>query len=435
MNKKEDNAMRAEVKFMTEVKSLKYVSRKFGLSESFLHRLIKHGLIDWRLGENRQYLIPTYNFHRLKLLSEDEQYREDIFKEPKHFLYEHHPELREYLEFHDTIDRFAWLIKLRYADKEMLKTRRYRIDELYQLFLKELSYDSAKLKRNLVTKHASKEKFKFHLLQGWYNEISAGYPFSQDFNIGSSLDYIEDDAGLILFPSWKVIKYYYSIYSYYNALVFTENSAITTEQHRKPSLYFNRHQLDKYSKFLFKFPFNIYYRKGEKRRSFFDVSKKEWKYLYARWPRDPEKTIYDIENNYIDDLVSMFKSDSTIKDKMSILDVLFNFRIWCNYQGIETITKLKQGGLLLFLERNLYTISFFVGGLVELMAVAFFGEEDFRFIFQDFYYNYIQDNELLYEKWHKIPQIIRYRIYRHFDFVQKNPRGFKPPNEDKLNLI
>jgi len=168
---------------MTDYKSLKYVSRRFGLSESYLIRLIKRGLLDYKYGKHIQYLIPDYNFPRLKLLAKDKQYQKNIFKEEKHFLYEYHPELKEYLEFHDTIDRFAWMTKLRYANKDMLKSRRFRIDELYQLFLKELNYDSIKLKRNLVTKHASKKKFEFHLLHGWYNEISAGYPFAEDLFI------------------------------------------------------------------------------------------------------------------------------------------------------------------------------------------------------------------------------------------------------------
>jgi hypothetical protein len=160
-------------------------------------------------------------------------------------------------------------------------------------------------------------------------------------------------------------------------------------------------------------------------------------YSYARCPRYPHKTIYELETDYIDDLIRRFKSDSTFKadDKISILDIMFYFRVWCNYQGIETITKLKQGGLLLFLERNLYTISFFLGGLVELMTIAFLGEDNFKSIFSDFYYNYVQNNELLNDKWYKIPQIVRFRIYRHFDFVKRNPRGFKPPDEDDLSFI
>jgi len=419
---------------MAEAKSLKHVSRKFNLSESFLRKLIKHNLIDFTSGKNGQLSLFLYDFPRLRLLSQDKKYQKDIFERRKHFLYEYHPELTDYLEFHDSIDRFAWLIKLRYANRVMLQNKRYRIDLLFQLFLKELNYDPIKVKRNLVTSHASRKKIRFHLLQGWYNEISAGYPFSQDFNISSSLDWIEDDAELILFPSWKIIKYYYSIYSYYTSLVFTENSEVSTIEHRKPSIYFNRHQLDKYSRLLFKFPFNIYYRKGEKRKSFLETTKREWQFLYSRCPRD-QRTIHELENDYFSDLVRIFEHGSNQRDIMTILDVLYKFRIWSNYRGIETITALKQGGLLLFLERNLYTICFFVGGLVELMALSIFGEDDFRHIFSDFYYNYIQDNELLNAKWYKVPQITRYRIYRHLEIVRRNPKGFKAPSKDDLEFL
>ena len=51
---------------MTEVKSLRYVSKKFGFGENFLRKLINRRLIDHRLETNGQYLIPVYDFPRLQ---------------------------------------------------------------------------------------------------------------------------------------------------------------------------------------------------------------------------------------------------------------------------------------------------------------------------------------------------------------------------------
>ncbi|MDD5627352.1 MAG: hypothetical protein PHW01_05080 [Patescibacteria group bacterium] len=419
---------------MTELKTLKFISEKFNLKESYLKQLIKSDLLDYTLGKDKRYLIPTYQYPRLNLLSSNKEYQKEILSGPKHFLYEYHPELEGYLSYHDIVDRFAWMLKMRFADREMMKSRRYKIDTLYQLFIKDLDYNHLKFKNVLVGKNFSETKFKFHLMQGWYNEIAGGYPFSQDFNIGSSLDYIDDDAGISLFPSWKIIKYYYSIYSYFTSFVFTENPSLKTEEHRKSSIYFNRHQLSKYSKIILKFPFNICYKKGLIKKSFLDINKREWRFKYAQCPRG-NKNIYQLENEYRNDLKRTFFSKANNKDIFTILDILYKFRVWSNYQGIETLAKLKQGGLLLFLERNLYTICFFTAGIAELVAISFLGEKKFKKIFESFYLEYIKENDLLYEKWHRIPQVIRYRIYSHLNILKDLPKGFIPPNKDELELV
>ncbi|OGS21443.1 MAG: hypothetical protein A3J83_08510 [Elusimicrobia bacterium RIFOXYA2_FULL_40_6] len=356
-------------------------------------------------------------------------------KEPKHFLYQYHPELKEYLQFHDTIDRFAWMLKLRFSPASVLKSKKYRIDELFQYFLKELNYDAKKIRNLLVAGEFSKEKFKFHMLQGWYNEIAFGFPYSQNFDISSSVTYKKGDFETELFPSWKIIKCYYSIYSYFTALIFTENKNIQTIEHRKSSTYFNRHQLSKYSKIILKFPFNIYYKKGISiNESFLDTTKREWKYKYSQCPRNCE-TIYDLEKEFRADLRKMYLKETNDHDVFTILDILYKFRIWSNYQGINTITHLKQGGLLMFLERNLYTINFFIAGITELIAIALLGENEFTDTFKGFYSRYIKSNDLLYEKWHKIPQIVRYKIYTNKNILNLLDDNILPPNRNELNII
>ena len=419
---------------MTEYRTIKEISEKFGLKIEYLEKLMRLNILDHKVDEDGNNIIPDYLYPRLRLLANDKKYQKEIIKNQRHFLYEYHPELTEYLHFHDTIDRFAWMLKLRFSTREILKNRKYRIDELFQYFLKELKFDSKKIKNGLVGVGLSKKKFKFHLLQGWYNEIAASFPFAKDFNIGSSLEYVDNDPESELFPSWKIIKSYYSVYSYFTALVFTENKNLQTKEHRKSTLYFNRHQLSRYSNLILKFPFNIYYKKGIKTKTFLDVNKKEWKYKYARCPRG-EKTIFDLEKEYRDDLKKIFIKEANGDDVFTILDVLYKFRIWSNYQGINTITRLKQGGLLLFLERNLYTINFFAAGISELVAITLLGENEYRKIFEEFYLEYIKNNDSLYEKWYKIPQIIRYRIYKHSKILDKIPRHFSPPNNDELNFV
>src|SRR4030042_263073 len=419
---------------MTEYKTIEEIADKFNLQKEYLVQLIRLDILDSRVDREGNYLIPDYWYPRSKLLSEDKKYRNEIIKKPRHFLYEYHPELTEYLRFHDIVDMFAWMIKIRFSPEDILKNRKYRIDELFQHFLKEINFYPTKIRHSLISGYPSKEKFKFHLTQGWYNEIAASFPFVQDFNIGSSLDYKDGDPEAELFPSWKIIKSYYSMYSYFTTLVFTENKDLKTAEHRKSSIYFNRHQLSKYSKLILKFPFNIYYKKGFRNKSFLDNSKRAWKFKYAQCPRG-SRSIYDLEKEYRDDLKKLFAKEANDNDVFTILDVLYKFRVWSNYQGINTLTRLKQGGLLLFLDRNLYTINFCVGGLTELVAISLLGKDGFTDLFEEFYLEYVKENDPLYEKWYKIPPIVRYRIYAHQNILKKVPKGFSPPGRDELSLI
>jgi hypothetical protein len=419
---------------MTEYKTIEEISDKFKLEKEYLARLIRLNILDHKIDREGKYLIPDYAYPRLRLLSKDKEYRSEIIKKRRHFLYEYHPELTEYLRYHDIVDMFAWMIKIRFSPEDILKNRKYRIDELFQNLLKEINCDPTKIRHSLISGYPSKEKFRFHLVQGWYNEIAATFPFTQDFNISSSLNFNDGDPETELFPSWKIIKRYYSVYSYFTALVFTENKDLITTEHRKSSIYFNRHQLGKYAKVILKFPFNIYYKKGFKNESFLDNDKRAWKFKYAQCPRG-EKSIYDLEREYRDDLKRLFAEEANDNDVFTILDVLYRFRVWSNYQGINTLTRLKQGGLLSFLERNLYTINFCIAGLTELVAISLLGEDEFADLFEEFYLEYIKENDLLYEKWFKIPLIMRYRIYTHQKIIRKTPKEFLPPNKDELSLI
>ena len=116
---------------MTEYKTIEEISEKFNLKKDYLVQLIRLDILDHRIDKNGDYLIPDYSYPRLQLLSEDKRYRSEIIKKRRHFLYEYHPELTEYLRFHDIVDMFAWMIKIRFSPEDILKNRKYRIDELF----------------------------------------------------------------------------------------------------------------------------------------------------------------------------------------------------------------------------------------------------------------------------------------------------------------
>ena len=87
--------------------------------------------------------------------------------------------LEEYLYYHNSIDEFIWLIKLMYAPKEIIKSKKYRTDELFQHYVKKNKIQEINNSNSFFGKKNSKRLFSYYLRQGWYNEISLCYPFSK----------------------------------------------------------------------------------------------------------------------------------------------------------------------------------------------------------------------------------------------------------------
>jgi hypothetical protein len=355
--------------------------------------------------------------------------------ESPHFLYAYHPELSEYLRFHDAIDRFIWLFRLRYAPRETLRDKKYRLDVLFQLFIKENAINLEKIARKLVGKEHSKHRFLYFLIQGWYNELATAYPFVEDpMNLSTHLSHCDAQSKVDLFPSWQIIKSYYSVYAFYNAFVFTNNKNLSTYQHRKSTNHFNVSLLKKFSQNILFYPFNLSYPLTGSPKSLRRGERPEWNFKYAHFPRHPDKDIYDIEMEFIRDLRRVRK-ELKQQAPVSIIDLLYSFRVWSNYVGHKTIVKLRSGGLLLFLERNLFSTVFLSAGLCELVALGFLGEKLYLQSFRRFHNDFIVDRDELYMNWSFIPQVVRLNIYKHLGLITKLPKDVKPPNLSGVTLI
>ncbi|PHJ38659.1 hypothetical protein P378_09100 [Desulforamulus profundi] len=350
------------------------------------------------------------------------------------FYRDYYRDISDYTRFHDAIDRFIWLIRYRYSDKEAMKSKKYRLDLLFQQYIKEHRIKPEDLKKNLIGKVYSNEKFTYFLQQGWYNELATAFPFIDDpMNLSTNLVSSNSNWKVDLFPSWYIIKSYYAVYSFHNAFVFTNSNNINTFQHRKPTNHFNNALLKKFTNKLIYYPFNLSDPIIENAGYLRGVNKKEWGYMYSKYPRNPSQSFYDVENDYLNDL-KMVRNELKCTAPATIIDLLYLFRVWANYIGNDTVVNLRSGGLLLFLERNLYSLIFFFGGLCELLAIGFLGEDEFLKVFKKFYESFIHEKKDLYENWFYIPLINRIRIYEHLGLVSKLPNEIKPPNKDLLKL-
>lgn len=342
--------------------------------------------------------------------------------------------IEDYIKYHNAIDRFVWTLRLRYAEKATIKSKRYRIDNLFQRYIYENRINKKRL-YSLVGKENSEKDFTYFLKQGWYNELATTYPFAKNaFDIGTYFEPNKQSLETELFPSWYIIKSYYTAYSFYNALVFTNVNNLDTFKHRKPTNHFNNTLLKKFSNRLFFYPFNLSEPLLEEIEALRKVKRREWDFQYSRYPRNYNKTFYDIEIDLMSDFQNAKKKLNT-NHRIAIIDLLYLFRIWANYIGNDTALVLRaNSGLIHFLHINLYTINFFMAGFCEMMAISFLGEDNFIFEFNQFYQNFIMPRQELLDNWYNIALIIRLRIYEHLDILSTFPEDCFPPNRDKLKF-
>src|SRR5215217_7540227 len=95
------------------------------------------------------------------------------------------------------------------------------------------------------------------------------------------------------------------------------------------------------------------------------INRPYWRYRYARSPRNPERDIFQMDNDV----------HALIGDHEEVVDFLYSFRVWSNYLGIRTILKIEDGAYLRYLYQNLATVCFFYGCFAELMSLALLGQD------------------------------------------------------------
>ena len=371
-------------------------------------------------------MIGSESQQRLRVISEHPEYKQKVLDFNPSSYYDFCPEIIEYHPFHDFIDRYCWLIKLFYTDKEDIKKKKYRLDVLFQNFLIKNKFSLVKLTQTINSNKGDKSKLVFHLQKGWYNELVRSIPLSENYlEIGTKARGSIPDSTSV---SWNITQSYYSIYEYTNSLDYLFNKTIDTRQHRKSTNIFNNSVLNKFKKNVLFYPFclssqNIGVIKYPKHTNF----------GYATYPRDTSKNIQDVNKDVIK--VLKLLSNKNKGAPVSFVDFLYEFRVWANYTGIQTITKLENGYLLDYLYKNLGTLIFFVGGISELSAIAKLGQEEYLNIFNTFVEDYVLKQPHFEQNILLIPIFIRHRIYHHLGILTSIPPFLSSVYKDPVRLV
>lgn len=337
------------------------------------------------------------------------------------------PDFLDYLFFHNLLDKYCFALKAHYSDRETVKKRRYRLDLVFQNYLVR---NAIRCPQQAPSRkwRPHESRVEFNLSKGWHNELVRSDPLLIDYlKVGVQLsDWKGPGTGG--FAAWNIIQSYYAVFEYFSALAATFSPMLKINGHKKLARHFNSQVLGLASKSVLFYPFSL---SNHTKRNQIPTHPKHTEFHYASYPRIPGRNITDIDY----ELVKGFQFIASGNRQASILDLLYEFRLWANYTGVRSILKLTDGGYLGFLMKNLGTLVFFAGGLAELAAIRALGEDHFLAILRRFQRDYIDNNERFSRNRFLIPAFVRLRAYKHTGIIRHDINFIIPDLEDPIQFI
>ncbi len=331
-------------------------------------------------------------------------------------------ELVDYDQWHQLLDGFCWLLKVCYSTPEEIKRKKFRLDSLFANYIRLNYVSNEKLRRVFGDSFSNRGLIISDLKRGWYNECSFAFPIrtsSLGLSFGDISANIPISADRFTFPSWRITSFYYSVYFYLRSLCVAKQAHFRFSEHGGTIAAFKNNLLSPLSRVLWRFPFSIdYLPRRRVRRSLLPVSTiPHLRYGYSAHPRTPHYTPLGL----YEEIYGSFRKRSRKRLKpihYTLLDYLHDFRVWANYLDIDNLLSLWGGGYKAFLDQNLSTILFFVGGFSELCVISIFGEKEYLKQLQSFYDGFVSNAPSLEEDFAKTPLFQRLQIFEELGFVR-----------------
>jgi hypothetical protein len=372
-------------------------------------KAIKQGNIyDIPFSENREFLLAQLKKKRDKL---------QLAWTPK--------EIEDYSEWHELLDEICWLIKICYSSKDDIKHKRFRLD---QLFVNYLTFHKVTLKkvRQVFVSNPNPNFLRVtdDLKRGWYNELSYALPLRKS-TLGLSFSDIslnkQDSSIRFAFPSWQITSAYYSVYFYLRAITLQKQDGFRIQEHNATILGFKNNLLQPLMRVLWKFPFDIIYTPKTRvyKRNLLIESLEHTRFNYSHHPRPPHRTASQIFERIYKSFSKKAKSKSQTKPTNYMLfDYLHDFRIWANYLDIDNLLNLWGSGYKTFIDQNLSTLLFFIGGMSEIGYISVFGDTKYFEQLQGLYNLFIANNPELESEFINTPIYQRHLIYKEIGFTK-----------------
>lgn len=382
------------------------------VTSSTIYSWIKKGKVN-ALKESNSYSIISDD--KLNAIISDHTYRE--------YKYETYVpnELKDYEYWHQFLDNFTWLIKISYSTKEDIKKKKFRLDTIFQRYLMDNSITLKKVKGIYNSPIEKKEIICGDLNRGWYNELAFVYPLKNS-TLGLSFKDIELNYEVsserFLFPSWSIVKAYYSIYFYLRSISLMKNPTFRIQEHKSSINTFKNSLLPKLKERLWKFPFNIEYKPGVRvyRNKTF-LNKLDYKdYEYCKHPRPPYLSPAQLFEEVYKTYSKRGKSFRR-PSHYTLFDFFLEFRIWGNYLDIDNLLALYGKGYKGFLDQNISLILFIIAGISEISTIAKQGEDEYLNLLQKFYDLFALNNSTLKNSFTNTPMYQRMKIYQSLGFI------------------
>lgn len=335
------------------------------------------------------------------------------------------PDFLDYLFYHNVLDKFCWLMKFQYSDRETVKRKKYRIDTTFQRFAKRnFRADRA---QKALSQAMDESKLEYHLTKGWLNEAVRSVPLHPDYLEAGTLLSKWDGPGSEGLASWNVIQSYYAFYEYICTLTASIDPSVDTRGHRSVAREFSNRLIGTASNRLVFYPFNLTSRTPKR---YIPTHPPYLQFHYASYPREPGRHIDDLEI----EIQQAFKLLGG-KGKRSVCDFFYDLRLWANYTGVQSLMKLTDGGYQKFLMRNIAILVFFVGGMAEFAAISALGESKFLGILKRFSLDYIDKHERFARNKFLVPFYIRLRSYKHLGLIDGSIDFIIPESIDPVRFI
>ena len=336
------------------------------------------------------------------------------------------PDFLDYLFFHNIIDKLCWVAKLHYNDRQTVKRKRHRLDVSFQRFVVENKIRQSKAGKCLSSS-PDKDKIAFHLTKGWHNELVRSVPLHPDsLTIGTSLSRW-DGPGSGGLAAWNIIQSYYAFFEFVCCLGITVNPSLDTRGHKKVSRYYSNQLVGAACGRTLFYPFDV---TSSRSGVSFPIHPEFCQYHYATYPRELGKDICDLEAE-LPLAYGVLNNDPVA----SVVDLMYELRLWANYTGVASLLKLSDGGYLRFLMKNLATIIYFFGGMAELAAIFSIGEADYLGTLKRFSTDYIDRHEPFARNKYLIPPYIRLRSYKHLGLIASPIDFIIPASGDTVQFI
>lgn len=333
-------------------------------------------------------------------------------------------EIEDYSEWHELIDEFCWLIKICYSSKDDIKRKKFRLDRLFVNYLTYHKVTLKKVRQVFLSNTSPKiQRITDDLKRGWYNELSYIFPLRKS-TLGLSFSDISlnqpDSSIRFAFPSWRITSAYYSTYFYLRALTLQKQDGFRLQEHNATILGFKNNLLQPLERVLWKFPFDISYtpRTRVYKRNLLIGTLPHTKYKYTFHPRPPHRSVSEI----FEHIYKTFSRKSNLKTKPSnymLFDYLHDFRIWANYLDIDNLLSLWGSGYKSFIDQNMSTLLFFIGGISEIAYMSVFGEEKYTEQLQSLYGLLIANNPELENEFINTSIYQRHLIYCELGLIKK----------------